>query len=733
MSWVQVEEDIINYLAEDSQTKIGIRIMEEEFIDVGMADIMLSNISYSRAEEVAKSIEDIKGVSMVVFENTEDHYKEAAALIVVQFQYEETDPKCLEAMDKVRELVEPYDSSISTIIGFDMSEQLTKDMTLVAVLAIIIILIVLALTSNSYGEIPVLLMTFGAAALLNLGSNFMLGKISFITNSVGVILQLALAIDYAVILGHRFFEERSYYGPEEAAKEALYKAIKEISASSLTTIAGLTALSFMEFKIGMDLAQVLIKAIVLSMVSVFTLMPGLLVLFSDIIDKTRHRSFISSVSALGRFSLRTRKIMPPIFIIILIISFFLSSKCPYLFSMEDIRAHRLSEVTIAKDRIADKFGQQNMIALMVPAGDYEAEKNLLTSLSSYDQVSQAVGLSNTEAMGGYTLTDRLTPRQLAELMDMDLEVMQVLYSAYAINQEEYSKIVNGINRYGVPLIDMVQFLYQEVVEGFIGVEDEQMAELAEMNDLLTDARKQMEGPNYARMPVYLDLQVEGEETEEFINLIYQEMEYYYPDQDSYILGESTNALDLAATFDVDNLLISILSALFVVIILAFTFKSAGLPILLISVIQASIWINFSFPYIRGDGLYFLGFLIVSSIQMGANIDYAIVISSRYLDLRKRLSKEEAVIEALNQGFPTVITSGSILAVAGILIGYISTDGATAILGSYLGQGTIISIILVIFVLPQLLYLGDGLIEKTSFAKKKKEEEKGGQADELKEI
>ncbi|NLC04838.1 MAG: MMPL family transporter, partial [Tissierellia bacterium] len=171
--------------------------------------------------------------------------------------------------------------------------------------ASIIILLVLIFTSNSYAEIPILLATFGVAALLNMGTNFLLGKISFISNSVGVILQLALAIDYAIILTHRFTEERELLPARDAAIAALTKAIPEISSSSLTTMAGLAALAFMKFGIGLDLAMVMIKAIMLSMLAVFTLMPGLLVITSNLMDKTTHRSFIPSVSILGRFSIKT--------------------------------------------------------------------------------------------------------------------------------------------------------------------------------------------------------------------------------------------------------------------------------------------------------------------------------------------------------------------------------------------------------------------------------------------
>ena len=180
------------------------------------------------------------------------------------------------------------------------------------------------------------------------------------------------------------------------------------------------------------------------------------------------------------------------------------------------------------------------------------------------------------------------------------------------------------------------------------------------------------------------------------------------------MGESTNDYDLSASFEGDNVLISVLSALFVIIVLVFTFRSAGLPVLLILIIQGSIWINFSFPYLMHNNLFFLSYLIVSSIQMGANVDYAIVISSRYVELKEQMSCKDAIVEALNLAFPTVVTSGSILAAAGTLISFLTSEPAIAAIGTCLGRGTLISMLLVLGVLPQILVLGDTIIEKTSF-------------------
>lgn len=714
IGWAEVENEIVNYLPEDGKTRQGILIMDEEFTTLGRAYIMISNISYSHAKKLADSISEIDGVSTLMFENTEDYYKNSSAKFFLLFDGEEDSEDTQNTLDEIKDMIEPYDTSISTTIGFKYADMLSNDMIIISILALIIISGVLLFTTGAYAGIIVFYINFIAAAALNMGTNFLYGKISFVSNSVAAILQLALAIDYSIIMSHRFSEEREYLPPVEAAIGALSKAIPEIASSSLTTVGGLAAMAFINFGIGFDLSIVMIKGILFSMLTVFTLMPGLLVVFSRLIDKTKHRNFVPSVKKLGRFAIRTRYIMPPVFAVLVVVSFIFSSKCPYLFSMEDVKSYMVSEEQKEKDRINETFGKINQMALIVPLGDYEAERQLLSRLEGFDEVETVVGLSNIEAMGGYTLTDEITPRQFAELVDLDYEIAQLLYSAYSINDEDYGKVISGIGNYGVPFIDMFEFLYNQVLQGYVSIDDDMMNELDSYYHQLSNTRIQMEGDNYSRFEINSRLPVESRETFDFIRKVYDEAGKFYDYDVVYVMGESSNALELSSTFEKDNIIISVLSVAFVIIVLIFTFQSAGLSILLIAVIQTSIWTNFSFPYLRGHGLYFLGFLLVSAIQMGANIDYAIVIISRYLELKKYMERENAVVEALNSGFTTVVTSGSILAIAGFLIGFLSTDGTIAILGRYIGQGTIISTILVIFVLPQLLYLGDTIIERTTF-------------------
>lgn len=713
-NWVKVENDVTKYLPESTETRQGLTVMNDQFVTYGTAQVLLANISYDRAQEAADMIEDINGVTSVTFDNTEDHYKGTSALFDVTFDGEEEDQISIDAMNEIKDKLAGYDVYYSTSVANDDSANLESEMQVVTAIAAVIIVVVLLLTSKSYAEVPVLLITFIAAALLNMGTNFLLGTISFISNSVTIVLQLALAIDYAIILCHRYTEERENLPAREATITALSKAIPEISSSSLTTVSGLLALAFMQFKIGEDLAVVLIKAIILSLLSVFTLMPGLIMVFSKWMDKTVHKNLIPSISAVGKFAIKTKYIIPPIFAVVIVVACVLANMCPYCFSTGSTSTPRKSESTIAQEKIDSTFGSKNMIALVVPAGNYDAEKNLLADLDACDEVKSTQGLANTEAMDGYMLTDSLTPREFSELVGLDYEVAQLLYSAYAINQENYGEVINSSSKYSVPLIDMFEFLLDEIDKGYVTLEGDLKDQMDDLSGQLDKALLQLKTDDYSRLVVYLNLPEEGDETFAFLDRVHEMMAKYYTDN-YYVVGNSTSDYDLSSSFSRDNLVISILSALFVIIILLFTFKSAGLPVLLILVIQGSIWINFSFPYLMDSPLYFLGYLVVNSIQMGANIDYAIVISSRYDDLKKQLPIKEAIIETLNQAFPTIITSGSILAAAGILISFLSTNGVISAIGTCLGRGTIISIILVMGVLPQILYLGDVIIEKTRFS------------------
>ena len=714
-SWVKVENALSAYLPDSTETSKGLSIMENEFVTYGSAKIMVTNITYETACEISDMIEDMDSVVMLTFDDTSEHYNNFSALYDVTFNYPETDDRALEALSELEDKLSGYDIYVSTTMGDASAEQIESEMSVITVLVAIIVVTVLLLTSQTWAEVPVLLLTFVASMLITNGTNFIMGTISFVSNSVTVVLQLALSIDYAIIFCNRYKEEHERLPIREADIVALSKAIPEIASSSLTTIGGLVAMMFMQFGIGRDMALCLIRAIFLSLLSVFLLMPGLLMLFGKLMDKTRHKSFIPKIPFVGKFAYKTRFVMPVIFVALIVVAYLISSKCPYVYGYSKIDTPIQSDSQLVDEMIDESFGTSNMVALTVPAGSYDKEAKLIADLEACEEVDSCMGLANTEAMDGYMLADKLTIREFSELLELDYEVAELLYMAYAVNDENYAKLVNGLSNYSVPLIDMIMFLYDEVEEGYVTLDDDLMDTLENAHTLMKVAKDQLQGENYSRILVYLNLPEEGDETFAFLDRMHDMAGVYYPEDEVLIPGESMSQYDLYKTFQVDNTVVNVVSILAVLVVLLFTFKSAGMPVLLILVIQGAIWINFSFPALQNKPLFFMSYLIVSSIQMGANIDYAIVISGRYMELKDKMSKEQAIIETMNFAFPTIVTSGTMLAIAGILIGQMSSDGAICGIGQCLGRGTIISIIIVMFALPQILLLGEKVIEKTSFA------------------
>ena len=714
--WVAVNDDLTSYLPDGAETRQGLAVMEEEFVTFGASRIMVDNLSFGQADALAEELRGVSGVKSVEFDNTESHYAHGAALFSITYDGAAGDEVSLMALEEVKAMLEGYDAYFTGDTGGSASESLAAEMQVVMVIAVVIILLVLLFTSHTYMEIPVLLLTFGMAALMNKGTNFIFGEISFVSNSVAVVLQLALAIDYAIILCHRYTEERERLEAREAAVLALSKAIPEITGSSLTTLSGLGAMCFMKFGIGMDLGLVLMKAILLSLLAVFTMMSGLLMSFSPLIDLTNHKNFVPKITAWGRLAVKTRFVMPPLFVVLLICGFIFSSRCPYAYGEAGLSTIRKNDAQLAQERVDSTFGRVNVLAVLVPRGDYEQEGRLLRELEQMPETDTVLGLANVEAADGYMLTDKLTPRQFAELTDLDIEVTRLLYSAYAVDQENYGQVVSGLDSCGVPLIDMFLYVYDMMEKGYVTLDAELTRTIEDLHTQLVDAQLQLKGENYSRMVLQLNLPEESGETFAFLDTLHETVARYYP-EDALLVGNSTSSLDLSASFSGDNVLIGVLTIVFVVVVLMFTFQSAGLPVLLILVIQGSVWINFSFPYLQNSPLFFLSYLVVSSIQMGANIDYAIVIANRYVELKQTMPLKDAVVESLNEAFPTIVTSGTILASAGVLIGLLSSNPAIASIGVCLGRGTLISIFLVMGILPQILLLGDIIIEKTAFTLK----------------
>lgn len=727
ISKVEVINELTEYLPEDTETRQGVDLMDEEFTTFGTAKVMIDNISFQEAQKLTEELQEIKGVSEVTFyeeddedkkeitdgEALKDVYNDLSALISITFETAEEEDTAQYAIADVREALKDYDTWFYTTVDKDDSADLQQEMKVILVIAVIIITVVLWFTSGTYMEIAIFMMVFAMAALLNMGTNFIFGEISFISNAVGTVLQLALAIDYAIIMFHRFMEERGTVGTQEALIRALTKGIPEIASSSLTTVAGMVALMFMQFGIGMDLGRVLTKAIILSMLSVFCFMPGLILLFERQIARTIHKSFVPKIYLWGKFVVAIRKVTLPLFAAVVAVAIVWSSRCSYIYDTNSVESAKMNEYLTSKKAISEKFELDNSMAIVVPKGDYESEAAILEEVEELPNVEATIGLANITADDEeeYVLTDRLSPQELAEVADIDIDLSRMLYRFYAWKEEKYGAFLNSIDDFEVSLLDMIDFIYGEEENETFDFSEDLSQDIRDMHKSVSEAREQLEGEKYSRLLFTMSGPVEGKETFDTIDQVREIARKYY--HEVYVVGDSTSDYDLSKSFQSDNMMISIMTAVFVMLILFFTFNNYSIPVLLVATIQSSIWINFSVPYLRNADMFFLSYLIVSAIQMGATIDYAIVITNRYAELRKTISdKKQAVIETLDQSFATIITSGSILTMAGFVIGQLTSNSVIASLGTTLGVGTLTSIILVMLVLPQLLYAFDGLIQKT---------------------
>ena len=628
--WVKVENDVAAYLPADSEVRQGLDIMEQEFQTYGSAKILLRDTDADTAAAMAEQIRAVDGVDSCTYTMNDA----GSALLSVSLSDLEGSDACAQTVQALRDLLDGSGAYIYSTEGYSISDQINGEVRGLLVIVAIILVTVLTFTSSTYAEVPILLITFLAAALINKGTNFVFGTISFVSNAVAILLQLAMSVDYAIIFCNRYKQAHETLPVREAVIESLAKSITVISSSSLTTIAGLVAMTFMKFGLGRDLGIVLIKAILISLMTVFLLTPGLLLKLGPAMDKTKHRNFVPKISGVGRLAWRTRRVVPLVFAAVLVVACIGANHVSYVYSEAPLKTHNADANRTASQAITADFGDETVLAVVVPAGDYTQEAALLDALSAMPEVKSAVGIAGTEAAGGYRLADAVDYRTFAQLSGVDSTSAQALFALYAAENGATQTAAQDLSGYQVPLLKLFEFLNDKIADGTVTLSDAQAAQVTALSDQLARASAQLEGTSYHRLVLTL-------------------------------------------------------------------------------VIQGSIWINFGITVLTGEYVLFMVYLVASAIQMGCNVDYAIVVASHYTEARADQGPREAMITALNLAFPTIITSGTMLISAGLLIGARVSSGAVAGMGRFVGVGSLITVFLVLFVLPQLLLLGDTFVRRTA--------------------
>ena len=664
---VGVNYNFADYLPDDAASTRALEVMDEEYSQsVPNMRVLVYEVSIPQALAYKEKIADVDGVEEVnwlddavdIYEplelaeqkTVEDWYKDGNALFSVTVDEKKQDS----VIPAVREIIGEENCMSGTAVTSVLAPVNTSvEVQQIMFLAVPIIFLILILTTNSWFEPVLFMITIGVAILINRGTNLMFGTVSFVTNAAGSVLQLAVSMDYSIFLLHRFSENREEGLPvEKAMIEAVKQSVGSILSSGLTTVTGFLALVLMRFKIGPDMGWVMSKAIVLSLVSVLCFLPALAISTYRLIDKTQHRTFVPKFDKFAGLVMKLR--IPALVLVILIlpVSFLGQMKNDFFYGGSQVYSTQATQMGRDMEAIDKMFGSSNPVVLMVPKGDMEKEIAMNEELKKLDCVTSVVSYVNSV---GNAIPSSFLPS----------ETVSRLYSAH-----------------------------------------------------------------YSRFVITMEAEEKDADWYEKVNDIRNIGEKYYGDKIQYA-GDLVSTEDLKTTITQDNAKVNFLAIAFVFCILLVNFKSLSLPVILTLVIESSIWINLGIPYFRGQTLFYIGYLIISTVQLGATIDYAILFSDRYMDFRKTLPKKEAAFMTLRTCTISILTSAAVLTLAGVILGKVSTNGVLSQLGILIGRGAALSFVLVIFVLPTLLILFDGVIRRTTlhcdFFRKEKEMAETGKA------
>lgn len=733
MTKTVVNYDITSYLPASSETRRALDIMEKEFAAQATTDVMVKDLSRSEAEKLKEELAALDAVAHVDFNSqSSDYYSEAesAALYTITLADESKIP-AKRAVAEIRELLVGRDIALRGDAASDLlfSEMMQQQMLIILLIAVVVILTILTLTSKSFFEIPIFIAVFAVAALLNMGTNFLLGSISFVTNSIAVVLQLALAIDYAIILAHRFADELKVQEPTAAVVSALAKSMPSILASSLTTVSGLIAIMFMQFKIGLDIGLVLTKGIVFSFLTVFLLMPCLLLFSAKLIKKSTHRSFVPSVEKPVAGVMNARRIIPIVGLLAIAGGCVAQSFTRFGY---DTAAYPTSKTTTyAKNvqAIEKVFGRSDMLfGIIVEKGDYQAEDHLTAeALSAYPEVLKS-GFSLGYLTGG---RDPFTALGATDLYQLLSSVgLRFGFDTSAISESAVSLLVSTYNLYVNQKFssDPVYLFDQGATPGFLTFLAANLGqtspEIARLAASLPTYLELLVSEAHSRLIFTIDAERYTAESPEIFEMIRDLRRRIAEDeslsyQDVYLFGDMVSYFDISESFTGDRLLVSLLTVVCIFVILLISFRSISLPVVLLLTIQGAIWINFGIYAITKTPMLFLSYLLVSAIHMGATIDYAIVITNRYREFQAGgMAKVTAGVQSVTASFTTIMTSAAIMTIAGFIIAGISTEPYIFTVGMTLGSGTLISLIMVLLFLPTALVACDKLIERTTWSKRK---------------
>lgn len=657
---VEVNYDMTKYLPKDSNTKQAIEILSEEFGDYASIELMVEDVEIMDAVMIKNEIKGIDGVLKVVWMDDleeyaefitdplillelqkmqESYYKDKKALFTILLDDNSYSLEVEDTINEIRETNSLKDKAFSmrgeALYNIDSRRILNGEMFKIILVIVPIILLILVFASKSWIEPLIILVNLGIAIVLNMGTNIIFKDVSYVTQSLAMVLQLAISLDYSLFLIHRYYEEKEAgHSTTDALVIASKNTFSSILGSALTTIVGFAALLFMQYTIGSDIGLVMGKGIIFSFVTTIILMPILILLFSKLLNKTMKKNYSGrNIDKVASVFYRKRYVTLIVFVVIAVVAIIFQGNTKFLYATSEATDEKSTLVT-EESNIEKVFGINKPIVILVPNGDPASEAQLVQELMMNENINSVSSIVFYETLTNF-------PRDLFPA---------------------------------------------EIKQEFIG-------------------------ENYTRIIINTKIDKESEAMYEFSYELKEIISKYY--EENYLAGVATSTTEIKDVVTSDKLVVTLFSIIGVGLVILLIFKSISLPLLLLMVIQSSIWINMSIVSIKGVGVIYIGFLVIQTLQLGATIDYAVLLTSRYKELRTENSSIDAISKALKASGISVIISAAVLAVAGYGEGLLSNIPAVKEIGILIGRGALISGILVILVLPSILIIFDKIIMKTT--------------------
>ena len=650
----RINYDILVYLPDDVDTIKGEKILTDDFSLGSYAFVMIDmNDTYKvlKLEDKIKKIEGVNRVfsvadvlgteipkEMLPDDVIEKVYSDNASVIMVTFDGSMSEDSTVNAVREVRKVVgdaNKVSSMTSMIIDtMDLSDQ---EFLIYVGISVLLCLIVLTISTNSYAIPGLLLANIGVAILYNLGTNVFLGEISYITKAITAILQLGVTTDFSIFLYHKYEQAKvKENNKNKAMAYAIQETFKSVIGSSLTTFVGFLALCTMDLKLGTDIGIVMSKGVLFGLICVLTLFPALLLIFDKVIDKTKHKVFLPEFKFIQKFSIKHYKLIFILFLILLVPAIIGNSNYKVYYKLDDSLPHDLP-FHISNDEMAKKFNitspQIIILNKDIKSDDVEELCDKVKNIKGIDIVMAP----NTLIDSGM---DEMLPKDLKEILDNDKYQLILLNSKYEVASDELNNQIKDI---------------ESIVKKY--------------------------------------------------------------DKNGIVAGEGALMKDLVLIADHDFHMVNYTSIIVIFIVMLIVLKSFGLPIVLIFAIEFAIFINMAISYYTGVKLPFIASIVVGTIQLGATIDYAILMSTTYLEERYKSKKIKAIENTLKVTVPAIITSALCFFSATVGVSLITKIDMIGSICTLLSRGSIISMLVVILLLPSLLIIFDKFIIKTTKLRK----------------